>query len=179
MHLTKWTIALAVASLATLPCGGGQPRYYRVSINRAPLENLPASCYAGGVVPTNTDKSTNVVDLQQWSVWDGTDGKLFLVVGDLSSFTLGNAERVRINGEAIEGGPTSFTEVREVVNPQRTTKTTATVSFTELSGTAKGTLTLNSETTCTNCGTPTCGVSLPFAGRKLEVNPLMVYTPTP
>jgi len=172
-------LGLVALSLAAFSCGGGQPRYYRVAINRSALENLPASCYAGGVVPSTTDKSTNVVEVQQWSIWDGTDGKLYLVIGDLSGFTLGNAERVRISGEAIEGGPTSFTAVREQVSSQRTLKTTATISFTELGGTAKGILSLNSEMTCTNCGTPTCGVTLPFSGRKLEADPLMVYTPAP
>ena len=179
MRLTKWLFALALVSSFAMSCGNGQPRYYRIGINRTPLENLPASCYAGGIVPPTTDKSTNVVEVQQWSLWDGTDGKLELVIGDMSVFSLGNAERVRVNGDAIEGGPTTFSEIREQVNPQRTVKTITTVVFTDLGPTARGTLTLDSNTTCTNCGTPACKVDMAVTGRLVDSTPTMIYTPAP
>ena len=38
-------------------------------------------------------------------------------------------EKVRLNGDAIEGGPLTFTTTREQVNPQRTIKTTATITL--------------------------------------------------
>ncbi len=190
MRTLKWLLAVAVLPVLSA-CGGGSPRHYYITVNRGALEALPATCYSSGTAPTNTDRSSNMFEFQQWSVWDGTEGKLYLVVGSMSVFDLGDAPNVSITGDAIEGGPLVFTTTRETntttggANPTTVNrKLTTTVTFTELGGSAKGTLTLSSQTTCTGAvcptpATPNCNIDLPFVGRKIEGSNEIVYVPGP
>jgi hypothetical protein len=176
MKMLKLSLLLASLSL-TAACGAGSPRYYMVAIDRSPAEALPATCYRGGTAPQATDKSTSVITAQQWVVWDGPDNTLYLGVGDMSVFDLGDAQNVRINGSAIAGKMPTFTETREQVTLGATVTTSVTVNLTDLSNTLKGTLTLDSKTACTNCGIPACNVALPITGHRFDANPEMNYVP--
>jgi len=175
MRLTSLCL---LASLAVFSACGSSPRYFQVAIDRSSLDSLPGSCYIGGNAPTITDKSTNVMIGQQWTLYDGEQGKSYLAIGDLSNFHLGDASAVSVRGNVIQGGPTSFTTTRTRVDPTRTITTTATVTFTQLDTTAKGTIKLDSSTACTGmCNAPNCSGELPFLGHQLQVNPEMNYSP--
>lgn len=167
-----------LAGVAVFSGCGNSPRYFQVAIDRSSLDALPGSCYQGGNAPTITDKSTNVMMGQQWVIYDGEQGKAYLGVGDLSTFRLGDAPAVSVRGNVIQGGPTSYASTRTRVDPTRTITTTATITFTQLDTTAKGTIKLESSTACTGtCNQPSCSAELPFLGHQLQVNPEMNYSP--
>ena len=167
---TLWAVAAVMAG-GLLGCGE-QPRYYRVAIDASPLDNLPSTCYRSGTPPT--EKTTNVVDVGQWVIWDGTNDQKYLQVGDID-YALGDA-RVRITtGDAIvstagEKGKTTFATERTQADPTRSSK--ATYVFDKLGGTVEGTLSLSYSCSGSGCD-PNCDASLHFVGRQLDVNPTL------
>lgn len=168
---TLWAVA-AVLVGGTLGCGE-QPKYYRVSIDRAPLDNLPASCYRSGTTPT--DKTNNVVDVAQWVLWNGVEDRQYLQVGNID-YSLGDA-RVRIDvGDAIVSSEvdkkTTFAVERTQADPARTTRATYTLDKT--GETIEGTLSLSYSCTGTTGCAPNCEASLHFVGIHLDADPMLV-----
>lgn len=174
LRSTLWAVA-AVLVGGTMGCGE-QPKYYRVAIDRAPLDNLPASCYRG---TPPTDKTNNVVDVVQWVLWDGVEDRQYLEVGDIN-YTLGDASVRITTGDAIVSsevdGKTTFTVERTQTDPARTTRVTYTL---EKSGeTLEGKLDLHYECSgATGCA-PNCDASLSFVGRHLDADPMLVVGDT-
>jgi hypothetical protein len=167
MRSTWWAVgAVAVGSL--LGCGQ-QPRYYRVAIDETPLHNLPASCYESGTAPT--DQTTNVVDVEQWILWDGVEGRKYLQVGNID-YALGDADDVDINGDALvstgEGGETTFTARRTRTNPDRVYEATYTLD--QEGETLEGTIALSSTCTGTACAVASCTATLSFVGRRIDAD---------
>lgn len=180
MRSMKWAVSAVVMS-GLLGCGGSQPAIYRVAIERLTAANVPASCYRAGQAPTTVpDKTTNIVDEEQWVYWEGVEEVSYLDTGAIN-YGLGQAQRVSIAGDAIQGGKQEdayvFTAERtETESATEIYTTAATYTIDTLGETLEGRLTLRSACVGTDCaGTPTCEVSLAFAGRKIKTDQLSIY----
>ncbi|MFL5351106.1 hypothetical protein [Archangium sp.] len=176
LRSTLWAVA-AVMVGGTMGCGE-QPKYYRVAIDRAPLDNLPASCYRSGTPPT--EKTNNVVDVAQWVLWDGVEDRQYLQVGDIN-YSLGDASVRITTGDAIVSSEvdkkTTFTVERTQTDPARTTRVTYTLDK-ESMGTLEGTLSLSYSCTGTTGCAPNCDASLHFVGRQVDADSMIVVSNT-
>jgi hypothetical protein len=170
MRSMLWAVAAVMAG-GLVGCGE-QPRYYRVAIERAPLNNLPTSCYRSGTVPTD-DKTNNAVDVGQWIIWDGVEGQKYLQVGDID-YRLGDARVFIGEGDAIvstEADEPTFIIERTQTNPNRTSR--ATYTFEKLGDTLEGTLALSYACSGGTGCDPNCDASLRVVGRRLDVDPTL------
>jgi hypothetical protein len=173
MNMRSTLYAVAAVMVGGMMGCGEQPRYYRVSIDRSPLGLLPGSCYSSGSPPAVTDRTTNIVDVGQWIIWDGVEGQKYLQVGTID-YRLGDSRVQLSEGDAIvstEADEPTFTIERTQTNPNRTSR--ATYTFEKLGETAEGTIALSYE--CggpTGCD-PTCNASLRFVGRRLDIDPTL------
>jgi len=175
------TFRSLVPVLAALPlvagCGGSQARVYRIAVDPAPLLNLPTTCYRNNATQYEKTTWSNYKLQYDISIFDTVDGKSMLDMGS-QTFQLGQAVPVKVVAP-IEGSANVYTasskqETLAAPNDPFTdiTTTVVTVAFTELGGTARGTLSLRSEYSCTNCSNNNnqvakCEVQLPFTGRQL------------
>ncbi|WP_257457477.1 hypothetical protein [Archangium lipolyticum] len=167
-------VAMAVAAGGLLGCGE-QPKYYRVAIDRSPLDEVSGACYSSGEGPS--DRTTNVVDVGQWIIWDGVDDRKYLQVGNIN-YQLGSSQ-VLIQGDALvstgDAKKPTFTAERTQANPSRTSR--ATYTFDKLGETVEGTLALSFSCTGPGC-TPGCDATLRFEGRRLDVDPTLQVSNT-
>ncbi|MFY0563567.1 hypothetical protein ACN28E_06950 [Archangium lansingense] len=176
MRSTLWVVASVVGG-GLLGCGE-QPRYYRVAIDSSSLAEVPASCYRSGSVPEDNDKTNNVVQVGQWIIWDGVEGQKYLQVGAIS-YPLGDASVTITAGDAIvstEADKPTFTIERIQTNPNSTAR--ATYTFDSLGETAQGTLSLSYVCSGSAACAPNCEASVPFVGRRLEAEPMLVVSNT-
>jgi hypothetical protein len=176
----KWAVA-AVMTSGLLGCGGSQPSIYRVAIDRLTPATVPTACYRAGQAPTAPDKTTNMVDTEQWVFWEGVEDVSYLDIGDIG-YNMGQAQGIDISGDAIQGeknddGEYIFKAERtETESATEIYTTSATYTIEKLGETIEGTLALRSACAGTDCGgTPTCDVSLNFVGRKINTDQLSVY----
>ncbi len=182
MRFIKWAVA-AVAASSLLGCEGSQPSLYRVAVDPV-SQNVPATCYRTGQAPTNPDKTTNIVDQQQWVFWEGVEDTAYLEPGAIN-YTVGQAQRVTIAGDAIRGtkadGKYTFVSERTQTDaPTEVYTTSATYTIDKLGGTLEGTLALHSHCTGTDCGgIPSCDVSVKFVGRKIDADQISLFNPDP
>jgi len=184
MRSLKWAVAVVAVS-GLLGCGNSQPSIYRVAVQRLTAENTPSSCYRTGQAPTTIpDKSTNLVDQQQWVVWEGLEEAVYLEPGTLN-YAMGQAERVAISADAIQGakadGTYTFTSERTQTDSATEVYTTsATYTVDKLGSTLEGSLALHSHCTGADCaGAPTCDITLTFSGIKIDADQLSLYTANP
>jgi hypothetical protein len=184
MRSLKWAVAV-VAATSFLGCGGNQPSIYRVAVQRLTAENTPSSCYRTGQAPTTIpDKATNLVDQQQWVVWEGVEDAMYLEPGALN-YAMGQAERVVISADAIQGAKTdkTYTFASERTQTDSATEvytTSATYSIDKLGSTLEGSLTLHSQCAGADCAaSPTCDITLTYSGIKIDADQLSLYTATP
>jgi hypothetical protein len=165
MNMRSTLCALAVAG-GLVGCNP-QPQYYRVSIDDAPLNNLPSSCYTTVPAP----RGDTLVDVQQWVLWDGVEDRKYLQVGRIN-YALGDAENVDIIGDAIpssgENDNLTFVAERTLSNPSRTYRATYTLDK-KPGDTLEGSLALSSTCTGTGCD-PNCEASLRFVGRRIAAD---------
>lgn len=181
MRSIKWAVAV-VAMGGLLGCGGPQPSIYRVAVERLTVQNVPSTCYRSGQAPTAPfpDVSTNLVDEQQWVIWEGVEDTSYLETGGVD-YGLGQAQDVSIGGDAIQGGKEDdnwvFTSTRTLTESATEVYTTsATYTIESLGETLEGSLALNSACAGADCGgTPSCNVTLRFVGRKIKVDQLTAY----
>lgn len=182
MRSIKWAVAVVAAS-SLLGCEGSQPSIYRVAVDPV-SQNIPTTCYRAGQAPANPDKTTNIVDQQQWVVWEGLDDTSYLEPGAIS-YNMGQARRVAINADALQGSKADgkYTFVSERTQTDSTTEiytTSATYTIDKLGQTLEGTLALHSHCTGTDCGDiPTCDVSVKFVGRRIDTDRITIYSPNP
>jgi hypothetical protein len=166
MRSILWTV---VGATSLLGCGL-QPQHYRVAIDESPLQELPSTCYRTGEVPA--DRTNNVVDVQQWSVWEGVEDRKYLQVGNLN-YRLGDAYNISINGDAVisqeKADKPTFVAERVDVELDRTITTRATYTLDSQGETLEGTLALSSSCEGANCDRPACEATVPFVGRRLDV----------
>lgn len=180
MRSMKWAVTAVVVS-GLLGCGGSQPAIYRVAIERLTVANLPQTCYRAGQAPTTIpDKTTNMVDEEQWVYWEGVEDVSYLDIGTIS-YNMGQAQRVNMAGDSIRGGKKDdayvfMAERTETESTNEVYNTAATYTIDKLGQTLEGRLTLRSACVGTDClGTPTCEVSLAFVGRKINTDQLSLY----
>jgi hypothetical protein len=178
MRSIRWAVAVvAVSSL--LGCFDSQPSLYRVAIDPV-AQQVPTTCYRANQAPTAPDTTTNIVDQQQWVFWEGVDDTAYLETGPIN-YTLGQAQRVVINGDAVQGtktdGKYTFTTERtQTDSPTEVYTTSATYTIDTLGDTLEGTLALHSHCTGADCaGIPTCDVSVKFVGRKIDTDQISLY----
>jgi hypothetical protein len=182
MRFIKWAVA-AVAASSLLGCEGSQPSLYRVAVDPV-AQSVPATCYRTGQAPANPDKTTNIVDQQQWVVWEGVDDTAYLEAGAIN-YILGQAQRVTINsnggaiqGTKVDGKYTFVSERTQTDSPTEVYTTSATYTIDKLGETLEGTLALHSHCTGADCGgIPTCDVSVGFVGRKIDADQIRLYNP--
>lgn len=173
MNMRSTLYAVAAVMVGGLMGCGQQPQYYRVSIDRAPLANLPASCYSSGTVPTD-DRTVNAVDVGQWVIWDGVEDRKYLQVGDID-YRLGDARVQLTEGDAIlstEADKPTFTLERTQTGPNRTTR--ATYTFDKLGETAEGSVALSYACSGGTGCAPNCDASLRFVGRRVNADSMIV-----
>ncbi|WP_407740145.1 hypothetical protein [Hyalangium sp.] len=167
----KWAVAVVAASSLVGCFNNSQPSIYRVAVTPTVA---PSSCYK--TAPTGTpDTTTNLVDEKQWVIWEGIDDKFYLEPGTIN-YQMGEAQRINITTDAIEGGKQDkqyvFTTVRtQTAGTNEVYTTSATYTFDELGKTLQGTLTLHSSCAGSNCSTTsqtTCDISTTFSGRQIS-----------
>jgi hypothetical protein len=175
MRSMKWAFAVVAAS-SLLGCGNSQPSVYRVAVEPVVI---PSTCYR--TAPSGTpDTTTNLVDEKQWVIWEGVDNKFYLEPGNIS-YSLGEAQRINISTDAIEGGKSDkqyvFSATRtQTVSANEVYTTSAIYTFDELGKTLKGTLALHSNCAGSNCNsTPTCDVTTNFSGREINADRSIQY----
>lgn len=178
MRSISWAVAV-VAAGSLLGCEGSQPAIYRVAVEPV-SQHVPTTCYRANQAPAAPDTTTNIVDQQEWVVWEGLDDTVYLEPGAIN-YILGQAQRVVINGDAIQGtkadGKYTFTTERTQTDSATEVYTTsATYTIDKLGDTLEGTLALHSHCTGADCNNiPTCDVSVKFAGRKIKTDQISVY----
>lgn len=184
MRSLKWAAAV-VAATSFLGCGGNQPSIYRVAVQRLTTENIPSTCYRTGQAPTTIpDKSTNLVDQQQWVVWEGVEDAVYLEPGALN-YTMGQAERVVISADAIQGakadGKYTFETVRTLTDSATEVNTTSAIfTVDKLGGTIEGSLALRSQCAGADCNSsPTCDITLTYSGIKIDADQFSFFSPDP
>lgn len=187
--------SFAVLAVGLLGCNSGQPRAYRIAVNRAGLQNLASSCYVDNKPDENKVMTTNLMSEQQWVVWDGPDGKQYLDVGAYAE-VLGHAGVVSLAGDVIEGTEKVFAGTRVVqtvfTNPFNNNKETRTdthlitVTFEDMGFSPKGSIDLTLNHACVGCSTvqPSCTARLTFTGRRVDASNMAVQVnegqaPTP
>ena len=176
---TLRSFRLALAALPLLAgCGPSQARVYRLAVDPAVLMNLPTTCYRNNATQYDKTTWTNYKLQYDVAIWDGVDGKSYLDMGD-QTFRLGQALPITV-AAPIEGSANVYTasvkkETLAAPNDPFTdiATQTVTVAFTELGGTARGTITLRSEYACTNCSNNNnqvakCEAALSFSGRRID-----------
>jgi len=178
-------VVTAVAAGGLLGCGQGE-KYYRVVVDRSPLNNLPSSCYINNTPPPPPQPTNNLQqDVQQWVLWEGTEGRRYLELGGNINYGLGNAYTVSIPGEVImnqaDAEKTTFVAERTDVEPNRTFR--ATYTFDNEGGLFQGNVIEGSialSSTCTPTATstcnnrPNCEATLRFSGRMIDADPVRV-----
>ncbi len=169
MRSMKWAVAVVAAS-SLLGCGNPQPSIYRVAVQAVAV---PSTCYR--TAPSGTpDTTTNIVDEKQWVIWEGIDNKFYLEPGNIA-YSLGEAQRINITTDAIEGGKNDnkqyvFSTTRtQTASANEVYTTSAIYTFDELGKTVTGTLALHSNCAGSNCNSiPTCDVTVNFSGREIS-----------
>jgi hypothetical protein len=191
-------LSLAAAALAAAGCGNNPVTTYRVVVDETALGGLPAGCYQGGTIPTQKDLNPSEFKEFIWTVWSGPSGKSYLdtsAFGETHSIKLGDATPVIVIGaiESNDGKTFNGTDTQQNIPPPAGTIPPAgytntqvlqlEVAFDSTGGTAAGTITLQSQYTCSNCAIGqndnmvSCGaISLTFAAASI---PTQNTTPYP
>jgi len=177
-------VVTAVAAGGLLGCG--QPeKYYRVVVDRSPLNNLPSSCYVNNTQPPPGGTTNLQQVVQQWVLWEGTEGRRYLELDGNIRYELGNAFPVSISGDVLtnqaDAEKTTFVAERTEVEPNRTFR--ATYTFDNEGGLFQGNVIEGSialSSTCAPTATstcnnrPNCEATLRFSGRMVDADPVRV-----
>lgn len=208
MRSMKLLVVSAVSLLALVGCNAGQPRIYRVALDRAPEKTISVpTCFRNSNLPNNRDVITEQSFREQndWSLWDGVNGEQFLDMGEFS-FKLGDSRAIKsseliADNSVISGKDKSFVAAHSYTEPQGNNFTFAyqtqiNVTFSDYSFSPVGTISLQSAYAClrgnNDCpgqgATPadvapadaaTCNVSLAFQARKIDVDQITAYGNNP
>jgi hypothetical protein len=176
-------VVTAVAAGGLLGCG--QPeKYYRVVVDGSSLSNLPSTCYSNNTPPPPGGTTNLLQDVQQWVLWEGTEGRRYLQLDNDITYVLGNAYTIDIDGEVLtnqaDADKTTFVAERTQVDPNRTFRVTYT--FDNEGGlfqgnVIEGSIALSSTcapTATATCNRPNCEATLRFSGRMVNAEPVRV-----
>jgi hypothetical protein len=188
------TLLLAVVALAAVTgCNNGQPRIYRIALDRTPERTIAdPSCYKNSQLPSGSQSTeVNYREEHQWVIWDSGDGKQYLDIGS-ASFHLGDAPTINV-ADMIETSQSGTLQgSRNVTNPfpgiQNTTETrqtSITVTFTDEGASPTGNMQLRSQYACVgNCPQPnpgpdsvSCATQLSFWARRIDTSRIEAYQP--
>lgn len=176
--------AVGVFALALVGCGSSQARVYSIAYDSSPDQNLPPSCFDNNTVPTKKTEYSNERKQLQFVVWDGAEGKQFLDISD-KVWNLGDADPVIIDGliespdgKVFVGSRTARNLPPPGSNSSDIQVSTVTVTFEEIGNTARGSLVVKSEYSCTGCPNntrvATCSAQYTFSGRRAEYSNIAV-----
>jgi hypothetical protein len=170
-------VVTAVAAGGLLGCG--QPeKYYRVVVDGSPLRNLPSSCYSNNTQPPPGGTTNLQQDVQQWVLWEGTEGRRYLELGSNISYILGDAFPVSISGDVLtsqaDADKTTFVAERTQVDPNRTLRATYTFEGNVIEGSIALSSTCAPTATSTCNNRPNCEATLRFSGRMVDADPVRV-----
>jgi hypothetical protein len=180
MRSSTWVVMAGLAVAGLLGCGSEQPELYRIALDVDPLATLPGTCYRDGNTPPSGNRNDGIMLPTQWILWKGFDGARYLEPGNLS-VQLGDAGQAELNGLGLEGrvGEDKVFGSELVRNFGDATLTQRIViTFAELGAEAKGTMELS--LACTSIPgslpcPPNCSATLPFSGRRLDVDADALY----
>jgi hypothetical protein len=177
------TLCVVTAVVAGGLMGCGEPqKYYRVVVDRSPLNNLPSSCYPNNTPPAQPQPTSNLQDVQQWILWDGLEGRKYLEAGTINYALAGT--NLNIGNDAIlstaDADKTTFVAERTDIEPGRTYR--ATYTFDNEGGLFQGNVIEGSialSYTCTptgafTCNRPNCDATLRFSGRQVDADPMLL-----
>lgn len=169
---------LLIASMlfAFTGCGGVSPEVYAVVVD---FFTLPDSCYTNNAQPSNVT-TNNAPSLLNIQVWDGPEQTAVLELeSGLRTIDMGDAPTITLTGlmkgkRGTGGWIFSSQTVAKSTQIGRTLTDDTKLDLTfERGNTFKGTAALSSTRTCagsTCMGTqPSCSVSTPVSGTRLEV----------
>jgi hypothetical protein len=184
----------ATAFFALVGCTPGQPKLYRVALDRSPERNVAApSCYRNSQLPGGKQISeVHFFEDHQWVLWDGIEGKQYLDIG-AQTFQLGHAPTITVT-DMIEGSDKVFSAQHSEQGPfpgvqaTETRQTLVAVTFNDLGNSPTGTMLLKAEYACINgnqsCPTPntvpdsvTCSATLNFVARLVATSQTTNYAP--
>lgn len=156
---------------------------YLIAIDFQPANSLPATCYRNNQIPFYRESSTGRKQ-QVWKILRQADGTEVLDLGQNWTVYIGQAESVNA-GRLLpgDGGVFSVTQVQKVpldpnaANPNYSSEMTGTVTVNGLDGgeAPRGVIAVSSAYSCTACTNNDnkvafCSTSLPFVGRKVNVD---------
>lgn len=194
---------VAAAVLALCACNAGQPRAYRIALDKTFATNITdGNCFKNGEVTPPSESTSGLFTEEQWVIWDGVtpDGTAvqYLDFGK-QTYKLGHSPAISFD-ELIRSNstvnPGLFTGTRLVSASTasgagsfvQTATSIVTVSFSDLGNSPSGTLTLDSRYACgtVNGGVcpneqfvadpKSCLVVLPFSARKIDAARIAGYT---
>jgi hypothetical protein len=188
---------LLPALLALAACNNGQPRIYKIALDKTPeTPVLDATCYFNNPMPAANVETTNLRTEEQWVIWDAaaTDGSPleYLDSGDQKA-KLGDSPSFEFDSAIETSQPGTFvaTTRSELANGTFYTQvrnSTMTVKFSDEGASPTGTMDLHSEYACTpmsNCPVAgpgddfqTCSVTLNFTARRIDASRVDSYTDT-
>ncbi len=188
------TLLLSILALAAVTgCNNGQPRIYRVALDRTPERTIAdPSCYRNSQLPSGDQETdVNYREEHQWVIWDSGDGKQYLDIGS-ATFHLGDAPTINVADMIETSQSGTFQGSRNVTNPypgiQNTTETrqtSITVIFNDEGASPTGTVQLSAKYACVgNCPQPnqvpdsvSCGTQLSFFARRVDTSRIEAYQP--
>ncbi len=193
------SVFFAVLALAAFSgCNNGQPRIYKVALDKTPLRTIAdPSCYKNSQLPSG-DQVTEVnyrVDAQ-WVIWDTGDGKQYLDIGT-AQFKLGDAPTISVSDMIETSQAGTFQGSRNETNTaagagippstvNETRQTSITVTFNDEGAAPSGNLQLRAQYACVgNCLQPnpspdsvSCATQLSFEARRIDTSRIEAYSAT-
>lgn len=197
MRSTKLVLLGALSLLGLVGCNGGQPRIYRVAIDKTPIRTIAdPSCFRGNILPSGRGQlsEVNFREEDEWVIWDGVEGKQYLDLGT-QSYKLGDSPEIRV-ADLIEGSDKVFSAQRNEVKPfpgveaTESRQTQIVVTWNDYSFAPTGTIQLTAQYACVagreQCPNPnptpdsvSCRSQLNFTARRIEASHITAYNNNP
>lgn len=204
MRSMKLVVLSALSLFALAGCNSGQPRIYRVAIDRSAIVGLNnPSCFVNNILPSNGGslvQEQNYRTEQEWVIWGGVDQKEYLDIGEYKE-RLGNSPQITVN-ELIEGTNKSFSALRNTQDQHggqynEVRGEQISIKFDDYSFSPTGTIGLSAQYACvnqqSNCpraenvqspvtgdsDAASCSATLPFVARKIDADQITAYGNNP
>lgn len=199
MRSVALSVVSAVAFLSLAGCNSGQPRIYKVAIDRKPLRTITTpTCYRNSALPSSQGQynEENFRAEDDWTIWGGEGQTEYLDMGT-ESFQLGSAPEIEVDASTvIQGTDKNFAANRSVQRPiaslyTEVRQTQIAVKFDNYSASPTGTIQLTSQYACIP-GTMACPVgeasppdaasctaTLTFVARKIDAQQVTFYSNDP
>lgn len=199
MRSMKLVALSAVSLLALVGCNNGQPRIYRVAVDKTPIRTIAVpSCFRNNNLPAGRGNITeqNYRDEDEWIIWQGNLNEQnkqieYLDLGT-QAFDLGDAPTIRVS-DLIEGTEQTFSALRNEQKPigsdyTEARQTQISVKFNDYSFVPTGTIALSAQYACirgmiecpTGNASPadaaSCSSNLNFVARRINAEQITNFT---